>query len=119
MAEWDTKSFLTSLTCGVKSSIIRKIFQQEFSRNHKKVWNKISYGDESTSSQTFLYFFNIFSSKTFFLSNYLKISTVNDLIENFKSEGDAAKYRYRKGLDVVHTHETGMTQTQEMRTVFA
>ena len=47
------------------------------------------------------------------------MSTVNDLIENFKSEGDAAKYRYRKGLDVVHTHETGMTQTQEMRTVFA
>ena len=48
---------------------------------------QINYGEEWTSSQTFNCFVCIFSGKkTFFLFNKLKISTVIDLVENFKSE---------------------------------
>ena len=77
----DSKSFLTLLTSGGKPC---KLFSRKNFPAATRVWSKINYGDESTGSQTFNYFLCVFSGKSIFLFNQLKIFTVTDLVENFK-----------------------------------
>lgn len=74
-----------------------KIFRKTF-RTTTRVWSKISYGDESTSSQTFNYFLCIFSFLLFFLSNQLKKLMVTGLVENFKTEWLCCKMSVSKRL---------------------
>ena len=69
----DTKSLFNSLTSGVKSC---RLFSRNSFPAATRVWSKIYCSDESVSSQSFNYFLCMFSGRSFFLVNYLKILTV-------------------------------------------
>ena len=77
----DTKSLFNSLTSGVKPC---RLFSRNSFPAATRVWSKIYCSDESVSSQTFNYFLCMFSGRSFFLVNYLKILTVTDMTEIFK-----------------------------------
>ena len=70
-----------SLTSGVKPC---RLFSRNSFPAATRVWSKIYCSDESVSSQTFNYFLYMFSGRSFFLVNYLKILTVTDMVEIFK-----------------------------------
>ena len=77
-----------------------------------------------TSSQAFNHFLWIFSGKTSFLFNQLKISTGTYLVENFKFGSICCKISVSKKLgrgtlSIVHISETRMRQTQEIKTFSA
>ena len=62
----DTKSMLTWFTSGFKHW---KLFSRKNFPAITRVWSRIYYGEESTSSHTFNYFFCLFSGKSFSLFN--------------------------------------------------
>ena len=62
----DTKSLFTLLASGVKPC---RLFSRKNFPAATRVWSKMNYSDESTSSQTFNYFLCMFSGKSFFLFN--------------------------------------------------
>ena len=66
----DTKNLFTLLTIDVKPC---RLFSWKNFIAATRVWSKINYGEESTSSQTFNYFLCMFSDMT-----------VTDLVEKFK-----------------------------------
>ena len=91
---------LTLLTRSVKPC---RILGKSFTKNipaTTRVWSKISYGDEWTSSQAFSYFLCIFSGKTFFFLTSWKYKRVPIWLKTLNPEEYAAKYWYWKGLDV-------------------
>ena len=92
---WDVGKYLETLRifslCShlvSNPALLEKIFPQAFSR---KVWSKISYGDESTSSQTLNYFLCIFSGKTFCFSTNWKYQRLPIWLKTFNPKGCAAK----------------------------
>ena len=98
----DTKSFLTWLLYVASNPAS---YWKRFSRNKSpattRVWSKISYGDEWTSSQTFNHFLCIFRGKTCFFSTSWKYQRLPIWLKTLNPKGYAAKYQHRKSLDVV------------------
>ena len=81
LTDRDTKGLFTLLTSDAKPC---RLFSWRNFPAATRVWIKINYGDESTSSQTFNYFLCMFSRKSLFLFSQLKILTGTELVENFK-----------------------------------
>ena len=86
---------------GVKlCKLLEKIFSPKNFPATTRVWSNISYGNEWTSSQTFNSLFAFSWTKHFFFSTSWKYRGVPIWFKNLNPKRYAAKYRYRKGLDV-------------------
>ena len=79
------------------------------------------WGQETNfSGELIMYYTFAFSqAKHFFFSTSWKYRPLPIWLKTWNLKGYAAKYRYRKDLDVVRTHETRMNQTQEIKNFYA